>query len=255
MKRLLVLCSGGNDSIALIQWCFENCPGKDFLVVYNDTKWARWDWPARIKTIQDMLEERGVYLVIIESEGMEELVRRKKGWPMPASKMQFCTRYLKESPTLQFLQENDQGRDVIVVTGRRREESENRARLPEYEKSTDKYAGRTVWNPLILVKEEERDSLIRRFGLDPLPHSSMECYPCVCSNKVDLGAIPKDDPKIAEIESIELSMGFTRNNKPRTMFRPYRVGGGVGIRQAIDWGHGPRGYKSEEIPERYRLKK
>ena len=63
--------------------------------------------------------------------------------------------------------------------------------------------------------------------------------------------MPKDDPRIDLIEAVEIEMGYTRNEKPRTMFRPYRVGGGVGIRQAVDWGHGKRGYKSTEVPEAY----
>ena len=37
------------------------------------------------------------------------------------------------------------------------------------------------------------------------------------------------------------------------MFRPYRVGGGVGIRQAVAWGRGERGYKSDFIPNEYRI--
>ena len=35
------------------------------------------------------------------------------------------------------------------------------------------------------------------------------------------------------------------------MFRPYRVGGGVGIRQAVEWGAGKRGYKSYSAPSSY----
>ena len=36
------------------------------------------------------------------------------------------------------------------------------------------------------------------------------------------------------------------------MFRPYRVGGGVGIRQAVAWGRGERGFKSDYIPNQYK---
>ena len=66
--------------------------------------------------------------------------------------------------------------------------------------------------------------------------------------------MPLNDPKIDRIEIIEIEMGHTRNDKPRTMFRPYRVGGGVGIRQAVAWGRGERGYKSTYIPNEYRVK-
>ena len=99
-----------------------------------------------------------------------------------------------------------------------------------------------------------RNELIVRAGLKPLDHSSMECYPCVCANKTDLGSMPRNDPRIDEIEKIEIDMGFTRNEKPRTMFRPYRVGGGVEIKMAVEWGHGKRGFKAPFIPEVYIFK-
>lgn len=252
--KYVVTCSGGNDSVALIQYMLDNHRG-EFCVLYNDTGWARDDWPYRIEEIKARCElVEGVPFYITESEGMVSMVKRKKGWPMPASKMQFCTSELKEKPSLEFYKNIDPERDAIIVTGRRREESQNRASLALWQYGSKKHGGRDVFNPLINCIEQERDELIRRFGFEPLPHSSMECYPCVCANKTDLAAMPKNDPRIDLIESTELEMGHTRNEKPRTMFRPYRVGGGVGIRQAVEWGHGKRGYKSKEIPPEYIFK-
>ena len=66
--------------------------------------------------------------------------------------------------------------------------------------------------------------------------------------------MPLDDERIQLIEIIETDLGFTRNKKPRVMFRPYRVGGGVGIRQAVAWGRGERGFKSTFIPNEYKFK-
>lgn len=247
----LTLCSGGNDSVALLQFMINQKLG--FSVVYNDTGWARDDWQARIDMIKTMLP-KNVTFYTTESEGLEALVRRKKGWPMPASKMQFCTQALKEGPTLELMKRIDPKSELIIVTGRRRAESQNRRAMAVYEDESPKHGGRDVYNPMAMMLEPERDVLIRQFGLEPLPHQSMECYPCVCANKTDLGAIKKDDPVINRIEAIEIDMGHTRNEKPRTMFRPYRVGGGVGIRQAIEWGHGARGFKSDYTPNEYKLK-
>lgn len=295
----LVACSCGNDSIALIQFMHEN--KYSFGVVYNDTGWSREDWPARVKEVSGWCFERGIQFFITKSEGMEALVRRKKGWPMPASAMQFCTEELKEKPTSELLQKLDytevrvsvrgednlvidgaadwdlmlkvkrytnkkdankkpankvelelvSGGELTIVTGRRREESQNRADLAQYQECSRKHGGRDVWNPLYLHDEQMRDELILRAGFEPLPHSSMECYPCVCANKKDMMQMAGDENRISKIESIEISMGFTSNGKPRTMFRPYRVGGGVGIRQAVQWGCGPRGWKAENVPEHY----
>jgi 3'-phosphoadenosine 5'-phosphosulfate sulfotransferase (PAPS reductase)/FAD synthetase len=247
----LVATSGGNDSIATKQLMYEQ--GKNFGCVYNDTGWARDDWAARIKRVSDWCFDHGIPFFITKSEGMINLVKRKKGWPMPASAMQFCTGELKEKPTLELLERIDPDGDLIIVTGRRREESQNRANLAMHQEDSPKHGGRDVYNPLVNYDAVMRNELIIRAGFDLLPHQSMECYPCVCANKTDLSKMSKDDSRIDLIERAEIEMGFTRNEKPRTMFRPYRVGGGVGVRQAIEWGHGKRGYKSTSIPEVYRF--
>jgi len=248
----IVGCSGGNDSIALIQLMLNK--KLSFCVVYNDTGWARDDWSDRIEAVRAWLTGEGVELLVTESEGLEALVRRKKGWPMPASKMQFCTSELKEKPTLELLSKIDPKCNLTFVTGRRRAESLNRRDMPQHQLDSAKHGKREVWNPLYLHDEAMRDELINQTPFKPLPHQSMECYPCVCANKTDLAAMPLNDSKIDRIEIIEIEMGHTRNEKPRTMFRPYRVGGGVGIRQAVAWGRGERGYKSKFIPNEYKIK-
>ena len=249
--KYLVANSGGNDSIATMQLMHEQ--GKDFGCVYNDTGWARDDWAKRIKQVSDWCFARGIPFYITKSEGMIALVKRKKGWPMPASAMQFCTGELKEKPTLELLDRIDPDGDLIIVTGRRREESQNRANLSMHQEDSPKHGGRDVYNPLVNHDAAMRDELIISAGFEPLPHQSMECYPCVCANKTNLSQMPKDDSRITLIEDTEIEMGFTRNEKPRTMFRPYRVGGGVGVRQAIEWGHGKRGWKSSYIPKAYTM--
>lgn len=251
--KYIVTSSFGNDSIALIQYMHENHKG-DFIVLYNDTGWARKDWPLRVASASKTCFEMGVQVHITKSIGMEGVVRKNKGWPMPASSMQWCTQHLKEKPSNEFYAKHDPDCDLIIVTGRRRAESQNRKSLPLHQPESLKHGGRDVYNPLVNFDEEERDVYIRRFGLEPLPHQSMECYPCVCANKKDLAAMPLDDERINLIEKIEIELGFTRNEKPRVMFRPYRVGGGVGIRQAVAWGRGERGFKSDYIPNEYKFK-
>jgi 3'-phosphoadenosine 5'-phosphosulfate sulfotransferase (PAPS reductase)/FAD synthetase len=246
----LLCVSGGNDSIALIQFALDK--GLNFACVYNDTGWAKDGWADRIKLMSLWLEDVGSFLYTTKSEGMLNLVRRKKGWPMPASAMQFCTQELKVLPTLQLLDKIDPDKELTCVNGLRREESQNRATAPEWVDESSKHGGRELWSPLVRYTQDMRDALINRTPFSPLPHSSMECWPCVCANKADLKALTADPNRIELIESTEISMGFTSNKKPRTMFRPYRVGGGVGIRQAVEWGCGKRGHKAKEVPSVYR---
>jgi 3'-phosphoadenosine 5'-phosphosulfate sulfotransferase (PAPS reductase)/FAD synthetase len=250
--KYIVTTSYGNDSLALIQYMYEHHKG-EFITLYNDTGWAREDWPNRVSTISAKLLDMGITAYQTKSEGLASLVKRKKGWPMPASAMQWCTQELKEGPSTAFYEKFDPNCESIIVTGRRREESQNRRNLPLWQYDSEKHGGRDVYNPIINLSELDRDNLIRKIGFQPLNHSSMECYPCVCANKTDLAAMPLNDPKIDEIEALEIELGHTRNGKPRTMFRPYRVGGGVGIRQAVAWGRGERGFKSQYVPNEYIL--
>ena len=264
----LLATSGGNDSIALMQFAYEK--KIDFGCVYNKTGWARGDWEARIKKVSAWCFERGIPFFQTEPErfenrhakgfdvkrGFEELIAHNGGFPMPASKMQWCTMHLKEEPTLKLLDKIDPGKQITVVTGRRREESQNRRDLPQYQDESAKHGGRDVWNPIYLHDEAMRDELIKKAGFDPLPHSSMECYPCVCANKSDLLEMSKDPlavPHIKRLVELEIALGHTRNGKPRTMFRPYRVGGGVGFEQAIEWSK-EKGWKADCVPVEYQIK-
>ena len=212
----LVACSAGNDSIALIQFMLDS--GKSFSVVYNDTGWARDDWPARVNRVSQWCFNNGITFHITKSEGMEALVRRKKGWPMPASAMQFCTGELKEKPTLELLARIDPDCELTIVTGRRREESQNRRDLAQHQDESAKHGGRDVWNPLYIHNEAMRDVLIRKAGFEPLNHSSMECYPCVCANKTDLAAMPVDCSRIDEIEKIEIEMATQKTASQEQCF-------------------------------------
>jgi len=49
------------------------------------------------------------------------------------------------------------------------------------------------------------------------------------------------EDRVSEIEKIEASMGVTSKGKPRTMFRPYRHKGAVGIREVKRWADSDRG--------------
>ena len=250
-NKYIVASSMGNDSIALIQFMING--GYDFSVVYNDTGWASEEWPARVSAAAAWLLSKGVTLHITKSEGMINLVKRKKGWPMPASAMQFCTSELKEKPTIELLDKIDSGVELIVVTGRRREERQNRRDLAEWQEESVKHDGRDVWNPLVRLNEKGRDLLLSMTPFGPLPHSSMECSPYVCANKKDMAKLDTNSARINLIELTEIEMGFTKNEKPRTMFRPYRVGGAVGIRQVIEWSNGKHGHKAKFIPNEYKF--
>lgn len=235
----IAFCSGGNDSVALIQYLYHHAKLKRVDVVYNNTGWAATWWAERIKRVAQWVESLGYQFTELSSEGMESLVKRKKGWPAPQHGMQFCTEELKIAPSLAYLDNIDPERSVVCCVGVRREESVQRRQFPEWTEESKKHGYRSLWGPLVRHTEEERNLLLAMTPFYPLPHRSCECSPCIYANRSDIRELPEE--KLVTIERIEKELGFTKNGKPRTLFRPHRQMGAVGIREAVKWAHSEKG--------------
>lgn len=236
----IICCSGGNDSVALIQWAFDTGLN-NVVVIYNNTGWAIDWWPARMKEIKSLCQTYGFAYAETKAIGFKKMVRWKKGFPMAASNMQFCSSILKTEPTNAWLLKNDRNFEAVMYVGVRREESYNRVNHPRSTIADDRYQGRAMEFPLVDFTEVDRNKLIEKSGIKILEHSSMECFPCVRSNRKDFRLLAKYPDRIKEIETLENEMGFTSNGKPRVMFRPYRHMGATGIREVVKWGLADRG--------------
>lgn len=250
MYNYVIFASYGNDSVALIQWAHEKGL-KGVAVLYSDTGWAADWWEGRVEEGEALANSYGFGTFRTECEGMESLVRRKKGWPQGGAAA-FCTKELKVLPALNWLEENDKEKEATCVIGVRREESANRRQFPEYTEESEKHGGRELWAPLVRYSEEDRNGLLNRAGFESLPHRSKECFPCVHANIRDLRML--DEGRIIHIEKIEQEMGFTRNDKPRVMFRPKRHQGAIGIRDVHAWAMKPRSFdkiKEEDCDSGY----
>jgi 3'-phosphoadenosine 5'-phosphosulfate sulfotransferase (PAPS reductase)/FAD synthetase len=236
--QYIIFASYGNDSIALIQWAKEHNL-ENVTVLYSDTGWAANWWEERVIQGEDYAKGIGFKTARTKSIGLEQLVRDKKAWPRQG--IQFCTEKLKIVPSTEWLNEHDHAKNLICMIGIRRAESANRANWPEWVSESISHGGRKLWAPMIKLSDIDRNELILRAGFKPLPHRSMECFPCINSNRHDLLELAKDEDRIAKIEKIEMEMGITSKGKPRTMFRPYRYMGATGIREIIKWAESPRG--------------
>jgi 3'-phosphoadenosine 5'-phosphosulfate sulfotransferase (PAPS reductase)/FAD synthetase len=236
--RFVVFASYGNDSVALIQLAREQ-GWRNVDVLYTDTGWAAKWWPDRVASMQPWIADCGFRSVILKSEGMWGLVQRKKGWPRQG--IQFCTENLKVIPAQKWLSETDPELSAVCVVGVRREESESRAYFPIWRQQSPAHGGRSLYAPLAAYKTAQRDRLIIRAGFDPLPHRSKECFPCINSNRSDILMLANDEPRVAEIEQMEKELGFTGKGKPRTLFRPTRCMGAIGIREVVRWARSERG--------------
>lgn len=225
----IIFASGGNDSVALVQFAHEQHL-KNVIVSYSNTGWSAQWWPARMDKFKSWVEGLGFEYVEIQSEGMLNLVDRKKGWP--ANRPKFCTYELKIAPAQKWLESIDPGKNATCMTGVRREESRERASWPLWIYESPNHGGRDLWSPLVNETEDSRNQLLLRADWQPLPHRSKECSPCVNSNRADFQKLDESD--ILKVEIKEKSSG-------RNMFRPKRFMGARGIREVIKWAFSKRG--------------
>lgn len=234
---LAISVSYGNDSIAMLQWAKETGQ-QDVWAVYCDTGWASPSWPQRVERGEALAKSYGFQTVRTKGIGMPDLVRMKKGWP--GNGQQFCTLHLKGIPFLEWIEAADPERNAIVAVGKRRVESKERANTPEFIYGSEYHAGRTIWHPLYLHTNEQRNGLLYRAGFEPLPHRSRECNPCVNANrKTFLGLTPGEIERVSDLEA--------EIGKP--MYRPKRFGV-IGIHGVVVWAkHGPRRADIEDEEE------
>lgn len=240
----VLFCSYGNDSIALIQWAHERGL-KDVVCLYSDTGWSASWWADRVAKGEALAQGYGFTTARTESEGMLELVKRKRGWPGAGGQGQFCTAELKVLPALEWLDANDPCKEAAALTGVRRSESKHRSDAPEHVDESERHGGRDLWQPLVRHDEVMRDALLHRAGFDVLPHRSLECYPCINANIDDIRLLSEDRIKLIDIT--EKDLGFTKKGKPRVMFRTARRKGAVGIRAVVQWAAAPRSRDQMEM--------
>ena len=241
----IVFSSCGNDSVALAKWCFDNNK-KDLVFCYSQTHWGSSTWGERVKMFKHWVELNGAKFVEIDSEGFENLCKRKKAFP--TNGMAFCSYELKIKPAQIWLENFDPENEATCYTGVRRCESVKRANWPEWIEESENHGGRSLHSPLVRHTDEMRNDLITRTPFPILETRSQECWPCVNSNKNDLRLIKIED--IERIEKLEAEIDLMKKNDgERFMFRSGKCGGAQGIRQVIDWANTSHGkYEHDQLP-------
>ena len=226
----VISSSYGNDSIAMIQWAREQGL-QDVAVVFVDTGWAAPGWLDRVARMEEWVRSIGFSVVHLKAPvSFEDLMLKKKGFP--SQRFQWCSGILKGLPFLTWIDDADADNTAVVMIGKRREESQERANTSEFIESSEYHGGRKVWHPLYLHTDAMRDDLLARAGFDVLPHRSKECSPCINSNRQDLRQLTEAD--IQRVEDLEAKVG-------KTMLRPKRHGGAKGVRRVVAWAYAERG--------------
>lgn len=238
----MISFSGGNDSWAILLHLIATVDPKGICVVYLDTGWGRPDWfDKRVAPAFDLISRHGGTAFVVPSMGFDALVKKKQGFPRNG--MQFCTQLLKRVPFLEWAGEYDPDGESTVVLGIRREESRARHQWPEWVEDSENHGGRSLWSPIVRMTTLERDRMLTSFGVPILPFRSMECYPCINSNRAQLRLLNAE--AIAKVEMLEefldSAYGKTQSGARRLMFRSASKMGAEGIREVIRWADAERG--------------
>ncbi|MEN6545745.1 MAG: phosphoadenosine phosphosulfate reductase family protein, partial [Armatimonadia bacterium] len=157
---------------------------------------------------------------------------------------QWCSFRLKIEPGMKWLEEHDPHKSAVCLVGARRDEAkspaDSRAQFPEYLVRSDNHGGRLMLAPMVHWTSDDRDALLRRAGIEPLPHRSRECK-CINSNREDMRLWTEDD--IDVMRSLEREI-----DKP--IFRAARHMGAKGIDEVVRWARSERGQyaPAEEDP-------
>ena len=260
-RRVVASISGGKDSAAMSLWLTEQGIPHDR--VFADTMWEREDLydylrgplTAALGAIWEVCSEK-------YPGGMEDLIRSKEMFP--TRKFKFCTEQLKVLPIQAWLDRyrNDTGFDVVMAVGVRAEESDERAKMPEWEWS-ERYDAE-IWRPLIRWTEQEVIEIHRRNGLSPWRgyldgHRRCGCYPCIQSSKEEIRLVALHAPeRIALIRELEgvVRAGCERKIAERgeevegelpTFFRGKGAVGPMPIDDVVRWSQTSRGGKQFEL--------
>lgn len=134
-------------------------------------------------------------------------------WSTPD--MRFCTSEQKTHVIVAELKRRFKGQQIVNVTGVRREESRNRARMPVSD--MDKTGRILNWRPIIDLTVDEVFAMIDASGLHPHPAyrifgmSRVSCRYCIMSNLADMMAASNQEEShnlYRQMVQLEIDSGF-----------------------------------------------
>ena len=198
-----IISNFGDDSIALIQWAYDN--QLDSLVVLSvDTGWQASSWHTRLKQAQKWLNTLGVTHHHLKNEhGFAELVQARKQFP--SQQFHWCAGFLKGIVLLNWLEHNDEDGEATILLANRRDMSKLQSDLPEKIAESERFDDREVYYPLANFCRTQRDALITKTPFKkPLNHRSLECQPCTHLTQRDIPNLSDED--INKVTSLENSI-------------------------------------------------
>lgn len=123
--KILVLFSGGKDSLASLIYAVKKYGAKNITAVFCDTG---WEHEITYKHIKEVCEKIGVELVVLKSskyKNFVDLAKKKKRFP--STKARFCTEELKTKPMIDYVLSLKE--HLLIIQGIRKDESQSRSKM------------------------------------------------------------------------------------------------------------------------------
>jgi len=204
----LISFSGGKDSCGLALY-LKSKGVPNLHLVFSDTK---WEHEATNKFIHEFAKAIGIPLVVLESEGMHELILRKGR--MPSVQSRFCTEELKLKVFQRYVFGlHAEGYTTNIFIGVRADESENRAKMPMREWS--KFYQSELYRPIKYMTAKRMFGLHKRFGIEPNPLYKLGmrrvgCKMCIMADKEETRNTAQRFPEVfTELLQMENSINST----------------------------------------------
>ncbi|MGB6976204.1 MAG: phosphoadenosine phosphosulfate reductase family protein [Gammaproteobacteria bacterium] len=214
----------GNNSIALIQWAYEN-KLTEVSVVHVETGWAAQEWAEQVQRGQTLARRYGFTPITLAAPATFQQLVLDRG-RFPSHKFQWCAGFLKGLPLIEWLDEVDASATATILLGSRRADSRARMQLPEFIESSEHFGERRIWHPLFKQDDLTRNALIQRAGIEVLAHRSLECDPCIHSQIGDLQRLSLGTcQRVANLEK----------QVQQPLFAPETFGNAQNIEQAVVW--------------------
>lgn len=192
---IVVRSNYGNESIALIQWCYENKllnPG-DITVCSIDTGWGAYRWHERLAAGQALAARYGFQTVHLKSPATMQALVLERG-AFPSKKFQWCAGFLKGLAFIQWLDNLDPSCEAEIMIPKR--QALYTQPIPTEIEACPHHGERKVTHPIIELSLEERDKLMSSAGFAVLAQQrSLECEPCIHSSKLDIAIMAAEDKK------------------------------------------------------------
>ncbi len=233
--------SGGKDSTALLLWAVyeSGYPRASLNVTFCDTG---NEHPLTYEYIRALSAFVHPVHTIKPERDFYELAKWKKRFP--GAKSRFCTQHLKIYPTEAYIDTLiEAGNDVVMHSGVRAAESDERAKLVTREDLREHVS---EYRPLLKWSIKEVWAIHDRHGLKPNPLYALGaqrvgCLPCVMSRKAEIANIATRWPERIDMirekeENIENACGYSSFFPRRTVplrFRSRKITTKAGLQMVV----------------------